>query len=673
MELLNTQHKPERRTVRRIILDLRDLLKIIKKEHPNAPQETVDYLLYIKRVEFEKAHRIVSPDYAAFGDKLYYQDVYKEPCPARDLSPLSRGIFLFERQLRESGVYKYDFIDIDPPQYYSLSGYLSGQMAWAGKILRSEETGQLFNVLRRKYKFVEENPFAGKKDAELYSIINDYAEKLAINKHGVATSDYIGPPATGGRLQLRFLPTGTTCWERSAEQRRYVAENTPEGALSLHTFQIAEMVAKRWSDDQQLFATVARPNSKWAGTLDYYSCEYYIPLIHFAILIMFEVVRKSSGHIILWICDDRIWRTSLGLVKLGKYLSNWQITMVFEDRKFITPRCFEATSYFPRQDVMLAQYLYFLYGHRVYRQGKSVSLPPFMERGEMQANFDQVHKELLEKYISMYEKYSEMLSRCHVKPPQGEELSELIESTYLELCKRVEMFQKGNSTAVILLAAPGTGKSTTISEYESRGYYPIVPDDIERTTPYRGKVLAELVDEMRNQLNADFAQINPPPTLAGLHELMRYNLWLRARGCKNVSREFAKAAVSRFIENHLAYPQNIVVECTGSALVLPKNFDAMPNSIIEYLHVNVETNYSQHLRRTKQEYRVSDYYQVIEAVAKTAEKFKYFYKLPQFAGRCILRHFNPDGSEVRLPGGDKSKIIFNPLLEPEFSALLEIM
>lgn len=673
MELLNTQHKPERRTVRRIILDLRDLSTIIKKEHPNAPKDVVDYLLYTKRIEFEKAHRIVSPDYAAYGDKLYYQDVYRKQCAPRDLAQISRGIFLFERQLRESGVYKYDFIDIDPPQPYSLSGYLSGQIVWARKILRSEETGRLFSVLRRRYNFIEENPFAGKKDAELYSIIGDFAEKLAINKHGATVQDYIGPPATGGVLQLRFLPTGTTCWERSTEQRRYVAENTPEGALSLHTFQVAEMVAKRWSDDQQLFAVVARLNSEWAATLDYYSCEYYIPLVHFASLIMFEVVRRSSGHIILWICDDRIWRTSSGLVKLGKYLTNWRVTMVFEDRKFATPQCFEATSYFPRQDVMLAQYLYFLYGHRVFREGKPTATPAFMTPEEMTANFDQTHRDLLGRYVELYNKYSEHLQKCHVPFPNKEESDALIQEVLEKLRADIQNSPAGNGQLVVLLASPGTGKSTTMGEYVAKGYYSLVPDDIERALVYNGKVLSQLVDEMRSQLNSDFSQINPPASLAGLHELMRYNLWLRARGCKNLYRDITRIAVVKFMEERNKYSQNIVLECTGTARVLPNNFENEPNSTIEYLHVNVETNYSQHLRRSKQEYRISDYYQVIESVGKAAAKFKHFYSLPQFAGRCTLRHFNPDGSVIELPSGDKTKIIYNPLLEPDFDALLEMM
>ncbi len=531
--------------------------------------------------------------------------------PIAQLSPEVAAAFFQElRGVVESSIWQFGYMDVVPVYFFDMDAWARDKLGAIGHVLRNDPHGaDLRAWLRSTRRRLPELPSPNKgavgtiagmiigADPSAYGHALDEATNRIIAARGFiphgghAPEIHYGPAVSAGKLRVEF--DWSPCIRRTLS------------AAHLHTWDVFDFLLTRgrWSDLEEIYCA-APPHLR--AVIDRVRYHYFIILQPLAARVMARVVGSIHGEITLVIADYRIEHVSPIFVTLGKYLETWEVQLDLTVRANVRAHaCAYCVDTFgvPREEIISAMAIYFETAHKIYRANipprKTLAGGPYLPSNCITTP----DLPLYHQVRALYNKYDANYgAQCQHEAFAANEQERII-SRYVDdlIAGAPRTSERPKYTLVV--AAPGTGKSTYLKTYVKNALG-LVRDDIIENIRAR-YTLHDATEETRARLEEDLRAVNSP-----LARFIKGTLSPRCRLCKdnfwNMANEIVERTIKKIHDDRL--PINICMETIGTNddVIIADKYARAFDCNVAFLRISIDKEHRQQLGRLLIERRVND-------------------------------------------------------------------
>lgn len=550
--------------------------------------------------------------------------------PAQIDPQVSTAFFQELRSVTETSIWQFGYMDVVPVYFFDMDEWARKKMGALSVVWREDPLAGEFKVWLKQMRvwlpelpspnkgvigtiagaFVGESPSA--YSAMLDRVTTEIIRAKRFEPHGGVTPEiHFGPAVSSGELRVSF--------DWSPCTRRIISR----GGV-LHTFEIFDYILARgrWSDFEDICRRVPARLRPFVDRLRYH---YFIVLQPLAARVMARVVGSIRGKIELIIADYFIEHVSPIFVTLGKYLETWNVHLDISVRADAAAKsCDYCQNTFgiPREEIISAMAIYFETAHKIYRAnippGKTLAGGPYLPSNCITLPDLPLYRQvraLYNKYDVNYGAQCDMsISTQDYKNKYGEYVANKIAKAERSSSPRFTM----------ILAAPGTGKSTYIKNYE-KGSLMVMIDEIMEEIDLDGIKYNQSSDKFRNNLADDVDALQIAPFFKFI---IKNSLLSSSRLCKQQYWTAADVVLDMILDEVITnkIPINVCMEAVGSlsdyAIYTKYARVGIHKPSIVYLRIPIEKEHRQQLGRLIIEQRVSSWYSILQFANNTLNTAK---------------------------------------------------
>lgn len=594
--------------------------------------------------------------------------------PTAQLSPeVSTAFFQELRGVVESSIWQFGYMDVVPVYFFDMDEWARGKLGAIGSVLRNDPRGaDLRAWLRSTRRWLPELPSPNKgvigtvadmltgADPSAYSrALDDAADRIistrGFTRHGGPTPEiHYGPAVSAGKLRVEFD------WSPCVRKTR--------GETRLHTWDVFDFLFARgrWSDLEEIYCAAPAHLREVINRVRYH---YFIILQPLAARVMTRVVGSIRGEITLVIADYRIEHISPIFVTLGKYLETWDVHLDLTARADIRAHscayC-EDTFGIPRDEIISAVAIYFETAHKIYRAnippGKTLAGGPYLPSNCITLP----DLSLYHQVRALYNKYDANYGAKCQRGTFSQEEQERVIARYIDdiIAKAPRTSERPKYTLVV--AAPGTGKSTYLKTYVKNALMLVRDDIIENIRA--GYTLHDTTEETRARLEDDLRAINSP-----LARFIKGTLSPRCRLCKDNFWNMAELIMERTIKkiHDEQLPINICVETIGTNddIIIANKYARGFDCNVAFLRISIDKEHRQQLGRLLIERRVNDWYAILKYAKMALDGFNK-YRAMGLPHDIFIVSDNPPLLQIVAAGKKISSATIGEYLDRDFDKFL---
>lgn len=548
---------------------------------------------------------------AALRDEIYDARglIVETPRTHANLSlAVSTAFFQEMRKYVDASIWGFSYMDVVPLYFFDMDKWAEKKISAIHSVVPADKR-QLLNVFKLPsphkgilksavdmFTGADQSAYSAWLDTVVARIIRD---KNFTRHNAPPPEAHFGPAVSSGSLHVEFD------WSPCFRQR--ISRSN-----ELHTWDIFPYLMPNWVDLMK------------SPVGDRVRHHYFIILHPLAARVMARVVGSITGDIRLIIADYRIEHVSTIFVTLGKYLTSWDVTIDASWRQPVAhPRdtyC-QSTHDIPLEEIAAAMAIYLETAHKIYRKntphGKRLADGPFLPSNCIVVPDLPLYRQAR----ALYNKYDTSYGAKCSHHTFSEAQSSALAADYV-----AKLLANAKSTVTprrytIVVAAPGTGKSTYLKTYVKDALLLVRDDIIEDIVA--DYTLSQATEETRKQLEADLAAINSP-----LAKYLRGNLSSRCRLCKDnfwsIANNIVDLTIKEIVDKNL--PISVCVETVGAQDIIDitKKYIRSFDADVAFLRIGVNMKHRQQLGRFLVEKRVNDWYSIIKYSEMAISGFKQY-------------------------------------------------